>query len=1350
MNNCFEVSFEYKLIYVFTINDDTHKGLLKIGDATIKTDNNIDTLAPNCRVLNQAAKKRIDQYTKTAAISYQLLHTELALKTVKSSDGKPVLKAFRDHDVHRVLTNSGFKKKVFEDIKGKEWFQVDLETVLKAIDAVKKSRSNISHTDIANDFSPIIFRPEQETAIKQTLKQFKSGTKMLWNAKMRFGKTLCALEVVKKSEFKKTIIITHRPVVDDGWYKDFKNIFFDRSDYEYGSKNYGVTLKELEKNGNKFVYFASIQDLRGSSAVGGKFDKNDAIFSTEWDCVVVDEAHEGTTTSLGEDVIKNIIKEKTKFLALSGTPFNILSNYEDNIYTWDYVMEQQHKKQWGENHFGDSNPYDELPELRIYTYDLGKIISNKRYIELEDKAFNFREFFRVWTGDIRLDRIAMPTNCEIGDFYHENDVKSFLDLITKSDFNSQYPYSTEEYRDLFKHSLWMVPGVKEARALSKLMKKHPVFGNGAFEIVNVAGDGDEEEKTDDALKKVRQAIDNAGNYGYTITLSCGKLTTGVTVPEWTAVFMLSGSFSTSAANYLQTIFRVQSPCNKNGMIKQRCYVFDFAPDRTLKMVAEAVALSTKAGKASETDKRIMGEFLNYCPVISVDGTEMKEYDTNKLLQQLKRAYAERAVRNGFDDNNLYNDELLKLDGMALEEFKKLKGIVGSSKAAPKSNEIDINSQGFTEEEYEEVERIAKKSKKDRTPEEEARLKEINEKKKQKYDAISILRAISIRMPLLIYGADIDIDEDFTLEKFLDDKIVDSASWIEFMPAGVTKSVFKKFIKYYDPEIFVVAGRSIRNKVKGADELEPTERIKAITQLFAGFKNPDRETVLTPWRVVNMHMSDCLGGYDFYDIEHNTIIETPRFVDQGNVTNDTLANVNSQILEINSKTGLYPLYVTYSIYRTKCDKYPDKDLTVELQEKLWNETVQNNIFVICKTPMAKQITKRTLVGYKNVQVNTHYFKDLINMLKNKPKQFKDRVLKPRYWKKEGITEMKFDAVVGNPPYQENISDSGENSSLSKQLFPIFIQNTINLEADYTSLITPSRWFTADAQDKSFIKLREFIKDNKHFVKIFNYPDNKMLFKGVEIAGGINYYLFDKNYSGDVIFTECYSDTKNVASRPLFEDGLDIIISMNCLVSILDKVRNTNGFVSMTQITSGRNAFGIVGKQSELNKISTEQPFDGAVEVRCAYEKIRYTKREYITKNVDVIDKYKVFTSKGNGGAGILSDDKPVAILGKAFVGCPKSVCTDSLIPIGSFDTKCEAENLQKYMSGKFFRFMVGILKVSQNVYQNVYQFVPLQDFTNTSDIDWSKSITEIDKQLYAKYQLANDEINYIEEKIKPMK
>lgn len=1327
MDKIFEESFEYKLIYVFTISDDIHKGLLKIGDATIQTDSPIDALPPNCHALNQAAKKRIDQYTKTAAISYQLLHTELAIRTVRGMDGKPEIKAFRDHHVHRVLINSGISKKDFGDSRGKEWFQLDIATALNAINAVKKRHPNLSQTDTIEQYSPIIFRPEQEIAIKQTLKQFETGNRMLWNAKMRFGKTLCALEVVKESGFAKTIIITHRPVVDEGWYTDFKNIFYGQGDYEYGSKKNGATVEYLLRSGKKFVYFASMQDLRGSSAVGGKFDKNDIVFSTDWDCVVVDEAHEGTTTSLGEDVIKNVVKEtddhKTKFLALSGTPFNILNEYENNIYTWDYVMEQQNKKKWDANHFGDSNPYDELPELRIYTYDLDKIISDKRYVELEDKAFNFREFFRVWTGDIRSDRYPVPAGCNLGDFYHANDVRSFLDLITKSDEESQYPYATEEYRALFKHSLWIVPGVREAKALSKMMKKHPVFGSGAFDIVNVAGDGDEEEKFEDALKKVRSAIGNAGD-NYTITLSCGKLTTGVTVPEWTSVFMLAGSFSTSASNYLQTIFRVQSPCNKNGKIKRCCYVFDFAPDRTLKMVAEAVTLSTKAGKATDSDKRIMGEFLNYCPVIAVDGTVMKAYDTNRLLQQLKRAYAERAVKNGFDDTNLYNDELLKLDGVALEEFKKLKGIVGSSKAAPKTKDIDINNQGFTDEEYEEIERISKKPKTQRTPEEEARLKEISEKKKQKNDAISILRGISIRMPLLIYGADLHFDVDVTMDRLVE--LVDDSSWDEFMPAGVTKELFKSFIKYYDKEIFIAAGRRIRNTVKSADALPPTERIQKITNLFACFKNPDKETVLTPWRAVNMHMSDCFGGYNFYDIDHNQLIEVPRYVDHGKVTATTLSNKDARILEINSKTGLYPLYVTYSIFRSKCSTYAEEDLTFELQEQLWDQTVQQNVFVICKTPMAKSITRRTLVGYREITVNAHYFDDLINMMKNKPKQFLDRVLKPSYWKMKGEGAMKFDAVVGNPPYQL-LTAGDDNGAQAKPIYQHFITQATEVSSHLVSMITPSRWFSGGWGLDDF---RNKMITCNHISLIHDYQLSTDLFSGVQIKGGISYFLYDKEYNGECDFySHPNANSVSFTHRYLHEKNCDVLIRYNQLVSVYHKIQAQEVFTAFSTIVSGRSPFAF----NTNHHGSSEQKIGDIPYLE--REGYTYMPRESITRNTDWIGKYKVYITKAYGAG----EGFPHQIINKPILGEAGTICSGTYLVVGPFANMNEASNALGYMKTKFFRAMVLINKISQDAYAKVYNGVPMQDFSET----WN------DQELYTKYGLNEEEIAFIESMIKPM-
>ena len=251
METVFGTAFEYKLIYVFAINDEAHKGLLKIGDTTIQSDASIDALFPNCKALNQAALSRIKQYTNTAGISAQLLHTELAVHLVRGKDGQQVLKAFRDYDVHRVLENSGIPKKKLKNSTSREWFEVDLSTVLKAIEAVKKCQPNLSGVGAGTGFTPIVFRPEQEEAIEKTLKQFKTGSRMLWNAKMRFGKTLSALQVVKKSGFAKTIIVTHRPVVDDGWYEDFQKIFYDTDDYTYGSKGHGAAIEDLLNSGKE-------------------------------------------------------------------------------------------------------------------------------------------------------------------------------------------------------------------------------------------------------------------------------------------------------------------------------------------------------------------------------------------------------------------------------------------------------------------------------------------------------------------------------------------------------------------------------------------------------------------------------------------------------------------------------------------------------------------------------------------------------------------------------------------------------------------------------------------------------------------------------------------------------------------------------------------------------------------------------------------------------------------------------------------------------------------------------------------------------------------------------------------
>lgn len=1338
----FKSTFDYKLIYVFRINDDNHKGLLKIGDATVHTSKSLSELVPNCKELNVAAKGRINTYTKTASIPYELLHTEIATYTV-IDNGIEKVKAFRDKKVHDVLIRSSIERHIFNiENQGTEWFKTDLETAKRAIQAVKNGQSSLNPDDISEDNSPIIFRPEQKEAIKATIKQFKVGDRMLWNAKMRFGKTLSALQVAKEMGFKKTLIFTHRPVVSDGWYEDFKKIF-KNTDYVFGSKTKGETIDNLADTDKPFVYFASMQDLRGSSAVGGKFDKNEFVFLIDWDYVVVDEAHEGTQTTLGQKVFQAILDntdKKPKMLELSGTPFNLLSDFKENeIYTWDYIMEQRAKHDWPLKHFGDSNPYEELPQLEIFTYDLDKTLPG--YIDVADGAFNFRELFRTWTGDMNKDFKPVPEGVNIGDFVNKNDVWAFLNLLTKADSDNNYPFSTEEYRSYYKHTLWMVPGVKEAKALSRLMQTHPVFGSGAFKIVNVAGDGDEEQNCSDALQAVRDAIGQDPDDHYSVTISCGRLTTGVTVPEWTAVLMLSGTFSTSAANYLQTIFRVQTPANINGRMKERCSVFDFAPDRTLKMVAEAGHLSSKAGNTSN-DRIIMGEFLNYCPVIAIDGSTMQPYNVDGLLQQLKKAYTDKVVKNGFDDKHIYNDNLLKLDDIELQDFETLKKIVGTSKQTEKVKDVNINNQGFTDEEYAEIARIEKKPKKERTPEELAKLEEIKKKKDNAQKAMSILRGISIRIPLLIYGAEVPVDKEITVDNFVD--LIDDSSWNEFMPNGVTKDVYRKFAKYYEQDIFVAAGRQIRNLALAADELSPLERVQKIAEQFAMFKNPDKETVLTPWRVVNMHMSDCLGGWCFYNEAFTETLDEPRFVDRGDVTQDTFANIDAKILEINSKTGLYPLYVTYSIFRKRLDNIPVAERTLEKQYELWIKTIEENVFVICKTPMAKSITKRTLLGYRKGKINAHAFDDLINQLKEKPQQFKEKVLRGSTWnKKESV--MKFNAVVGNPPYQ--ISDGGGTGDSAMPVYNYFIDAGKNLDTQYISMITPSRWMKGGKGLSSF---RSQMISDERLSLIIDFANANDCFYGIHIDGGVSYFLWDKSHTGELDYI--YNDLDGTVfetHRLLKNDVSDTVIRDFRQQSIVGKASNCKKF---SEIVSSRNPYGIgadiFNKEDKYAGVLFSDPTDdmcliyGVKGIKGGAKRVTgYVNKDIIKTEARGLDKYKILFGK----AYMTTSTTPPALI----YAEPNTACSETFLQIGPFDAKTEQQNCGKYIHTRFFRALLFFNRSSMNISNTTFALIPLQDFTDKSDIDWSKSVAEIDQQLYKKYNLDDSEIAFIESMIKPM-
>ena len=1312
----FESSLKPRLIYVFAIADEQHKDCLKIGETTLSEYVDSLFIKPNDEVLNRSAKSRIDQYTKTAGISYELLYTELTFYILKGS-----IHSFNDKQVHSVLERSGVKRKEFSGAT--EWYCCDLATVKRAITAIKEGRESLSAGGVTHEDNPIILRPEQKTAVERTLKQFRKGNQMLWNAKMRFGKTLCALRVAKEMEVVRTIIVTHRPVVDASWFEDFGKTFYDRPEWHYGSHNKGesfASLQRLASQGKKYVYFASMQDMRGSKEVGGKFDKNNEVFSTAWDLVIVDEAHEGTQTELGRAVLEQLIGENTKTLRLSGTPFNLLDDHkEEEVFTWDYVMEQQAKIDWEINHLGDANPYASLPAIHIYTYDLGRLMSE--YSD-EEKAFNFREFFRTR---------------EDGGFVHERDIDHFLSLLTTDNEESLYPYSNDTFRQIFRHTLWILPGVKAAKALSRKLTEHPVFG--LFNVVNVAGDGDDEEESRDALELVNKAIGKDPDKSYTITLSCGRLTTGVSVKPWTGVFMMAGSYSTSAAGYMQTIFRVQTPYSHNGRMKTDCYAFDFAPDRTLRVLAEVAKVSHKAGKQTEDDRKILGDFLNFCPIIAIDGGQMKKYKVETMLAQLKRAQIEKVVQEGFENGALYNDELLKLTEVELQDFDDLKGIIGKTKAMPKAGDIDINRQGLTNEQYKEKEQLEKKKKKDLTPEEKKRLDELKAKGDQRREAISILRGISIRMPLMLYGAEMrDEETDLTIDNFTN--LVDEQSWEEFMPRGVTKQVFDRFKRYYDPDIFREAGKRIREMARMADKFTIEERIGRITTIFSTFRNPDKETVLTPWRVVNMHLADSLGGYCFMDEQFDNPIDEPRYVEQAGITEEVF-HPKSTILEINSKSGLYPLYVAYNIYRTRVKeaqaKYGEVDRAFALQ--LWDRTLEENIFVVCKTPMARYITMRTLCGFRNAVTHTVYYPDLIENISMNPDSVVNMLRSgKKFWKINNDENMKIDAIIGNPPYQ--VMNEGKGNG-SDPIYHKFFDLAMML-APQGTLIHPARFlFNAGKTPKEW---NDKMLADKHYKVVGYWANSTEVFPTVDIKGGVATSYWNKAVSfGPIGMFSAFDELRLILHKVEKSEPQPFseIVAPRELYRITDLLYQEHPELEGRQSTGhkyslGANVFEVFPELFSdecLDESAMARVYGRANNQRC----YKWVKRGYITEPENFA-KHKVIVPKSNGSGAIGE------VLSTPIIGY-----TDTFISIGAFDTQTEAEACLKYVKTKFARTMLGILKATQDNPKDTWRLVPLQDFTNRSDIDWTQSVSDIDRQLYRKYKLGEKEIAFIEEKVRAM-
>ena len=677
------------MIYAYTTpNDISHRGWTKIG----YTD-------------RQSVEDRIYQQTHTADIQTKLLWKGNARYQDGSDD------TFTDHEFHDYLTT----KRHVERKPKTEWFHIDGET-----------SHQYFYKFADRDFSDVQgttgtqyeLRKEQQRAVDQTVSYFLKhgeGSEFLWNAKPRFGKTLTTYDLVRQMNMQNVLVVTNRPSIANSWFDDFDKFIAWQTDFKFVSetdalKNRPVLSRKefLESISENDVYgqiaFESLQGLKGSVYFGGGYDKLKWISDLNWDLLVIDEAHEGVDTYKTDKAFDKINRKYT--LHLTGTPFKALAAGKfaaDQIYNWSYADEQQAKQDWNENAEGGSNPYETMPRLNMYTYQMSAMMEDelKKGVDLgdgdkADPAFDLNEFFRTQNGK----------------FIYDKAVDRFLDALTQQ---KKYPFSTPELRQELAHTFWLLNRVDSAKALAKKLKAHDVFGD--YEIVLAAGDGkldddqfDDEQReqaNEKSFDKVKKAI---ANHPKTITLSVGQLTTGVTIKPWSGVLMLSSMKSPS--EYMQAAFRAQNPYTfeRDGELvqKQNAYVFDFDPTRTLTIFDDFAnnlqeATANGKGTAEEHEKNIR-QLLNFFPVIGEDEDgQMVELDAKQVMSIPRHLKSQEVVKRGFMSNFLFTN-IGRIFSAPAEVREILNGLVTAKeeKVKQEANAIDgaedvsVNDQGEVE------------------------------------------------------------------------------------------------------------------------------------------------------------------------------------------------------------------------------------------------------------------------------------------------------------------------------------------------------------------------------------------------------------------------------------------------------------------------------------------------------------------------------------------------------------------------------------------------------------------------------------------------------------------------------
>ncbi len=1148
----------------------------------------------------------------------------------------------------------------------------------------------------------------------------------------------------------------------------------------------------------------------------------------EWDLLIIDEAHEGIDTGR-TDAAFDVIKRKHT-LHLSGTPFKALANQKfpkEAIYNWTYLDEQKIKQIEIEE--GESGEHTDMPDLRLFTYRISQMITNQvnEGIEIEnenfDYAFDLNEFFRAKDKK----------------FVRENEVKEFLINLTT---NKKYPFSTPELRDELKHTFWFVGNrVESVKALEKLLKEDAVFKD--YKVIVAAGNGQTfEEEADDikgnesSFDKVKDAISKNDK---TITLSCGQLTTGVTVKEWTAVLMLTDIKSPSL--YMQAAFRAQNAykeMRKDGLYtKKSAYLFDFAPTRVLEIYDKfANGLNPKAVKGEITEKdrkNNIHELLNFFPVISEDvNGEMVELDAEKVLTFPNALAATEIVNARFMTNLLFNDSikgvfnfpkevediLNKLpeeknkrvqttkETLDLDDARKIadnkttkinenteiilgEKIFKTNTVRVVDNLLNNNSEQISSEELVETftqvaEPLIAKYKevyKATQAETDEGRKQIIEKVKivaEEFNSSEIKDSAILKQKLIeilendfVHNKVAQKEEEKVekVQKTKEDEIRDRLrSFTRTIPmfimansskAEITIDNFDLEIDATDFEDLTSITKEEFHKLRDGFDYEEN----GVRKTFQGvFNNYRFNASIAEFKL----KKDQLANYftaeqDIFELIPNqktNQIFTPKKVVQMMINNleehdpRLFTQTDSTFIDLYMKSGMYITEILKKLFNNTRKQY-------QSDHHCLKHILENQVYGLAPTPILQGITQSYIFGFdtENMISRKNFIQHDISL------EAQNGTAKEKLQKLFNLKEdMKFDAVVGNPPYQDSI----DGYNRQEPIYQYFYDSAESIGEKYC-LISPARFLFNAGLTKKEWNLK--MLNHPNLSVVYYNPNSNELFQNTDIKGGVAAILFDRNKIFNAIKKFIPNDDlKKIAAH--FEDNPGINLP-SIMFGGRSDLKFNDEFIKDYPTSAADRLSQIQEKHPEVTQLGPNEEYElksstldvlhyafknekpkylndyysilGLINGKRAWQWIerKYMQPRYPHNNN--INKYKVFVPKANG-SGTFGE-----ILSTPALGKPSESATSTFISVGSFDTEIEAANALKYLKTKLLRCLLSVLKITQDNPPLKWSLIPIQDFTQKSDIDWSKSISEIDQQLYKKYQLSPEEIAFIEDNVQPM-